>query len=119
MDISFLLLLLMIFIGLQMFFAVRRQRKAMQATIDLHESLLIGDRVHTAAGLAGTVRAITDDAVDLEIAPGVVTTWKKMAIADKIDPVGVTADDDDTEVEDGAWSTGADEGDTPPHPQRA
>ena len=69
-----------------MYFASRRQRRAMQATIDLHESLQLGDRVHTTSGLEATVVAITDDTVDLEIAPGVVTRWMKLAIRDRILP---------------------------------
>ena len=53
---------------------------------DLHESLRVGDRVHTTSGLHGTITAITDDDVDLEIAAGVVTTWMKLAIRDRIEP---------------------------------
>lgn len=77
---------LIIIMGAFMYFASRRQRKAMQATIDLHESLLVGDRVHTTSGLQATITGITDDTVDLEIAPGVVTTWMKLAIRDRIEP---------------------------------
>ena len=77
---------LLIIMGAFMFFASRRQRRAMQATIDLHESLRIGDRVHTTSGLQATIAGITDDTVDLEIAPGVVTTWMKLAIRDRIEP---------------------------------
>jgi preprotein translocase subunit YajC len=69
-----------------MFFASRRQKRAMQATIDLHESLRVGDRVHTTSGLQGTITHITDDNVDLEISPGVVTTWMKLAVRDRIEP---------------------------------
>lgn len=82
---------LIIIMGAFMFFASRRQKKAMQATIDLHESLRIGDRVHTTSGLQGTITAISDDNVDLEIAPGVVTTWMKLAVRDRI--VDDVADD--------------------------
>ena len=82
--ISFLPLILIM--GAFMFFASRRQKKAMQATIDLHESLTIGDRVHTTSGLQGTITGLTDDTVDLEIAPGVVTRWMKLAIRDRIEP---------------------------------
>ncbi|MDT5233432.1 MAG: preprotein translocase subunit YajC, partial [Mycobacterium sp.] len=46
MDLVIFLPLLII-LGAFMFFASRRQKKAMQATIDLHNSLTIGDRVHT------------------------------------------------------------------------
>jgi preprotein translocase subunit YajC len=75
---------LLIILGAFMFFASRRQKKAMQATIDLHNSLKIGDRVHTTSGLLGTITGLTDDNVDLEIAPGVVTTWMKLAVRDRI-----------------------------------
>ncbi len=95
---------LLIVLGAFMFFASRRQKKAMQATIDLHSSLLVGDRIHTTSGLEGTITAITDDTVDLEIAPGVVTTWMKLAVRDRIVPE--TADDaTDTDVTDDAAST--------------
>ncbi|BBX60901.1 hypothetical protein MSAS_00750 [Mycobacterium saskatchewanense] len=77
-----------------MYFASRRQRRAMQATIDLHESLRPGDRVHTTSGLEATVVAIADETVELEIAPGVVTTWMKMAVRDRIVP---DTDEDESE----------------------
>ena len=82
--VSFLPLL--IIMGAFMFFASRRQRKVMQATIDLHNSLQVGDRVNTTSGLQATITGITDDHVDLEIAPGVVTRWMKLAIRDRIEP---------------------------------
>jgi preprotein translocase subunit YajC len=77
---------LLIVLGAFMFFASRRQKRAMQATIDLHEALRVGDRVHTTSGLQGTITDITDDTVDLEIAHGVVTTWMKLAVRDRIEP---------------------------------
>ena len=76
-----------------MYFASRRQRRAMQATIDLHESLRPGDRVHTTSGLEATIAAIADDTVDLEIAPGVVTRWMKLAVRDRIVPDDAADDD--------------------------
>ena len=91
-----LFLPLILILGAFMFFASRRQKKAMQATIDLHNSLTIGDRVHTTSGLQGTIAGITDDTVDLEIAPGVVTTWMKIAIRDRIVDDFDDDDDDDT-----------------------
>ena len=83
---TFPLLFLLIALGAFMFFASRRQKKAMQATINLHDSLREGDRIHTTSGLQATIRGITDDSVDLEIAPGVVTRWMKLAVRDRIDP---------------------------------
>lgn len=84
MDLVIFLPLLVI-MGAFMFFASRRQKKAMQATIDLHNSLRVGDRVHTTSGLLGTITGMTDDNVDIEIAPGVVTTWMKLAVRDRIE----------------------------------
>jgi preprotein translocase subunit YajC len=77
---------LIIIMGAFLFFASRRQRKAMQATIDLQDSLRVGDRVHTTSGLQATIAGIGDDTVDLEIAPGVVTRWMKLAVRDRIVP---------------------------------
>ncbi|MGH3560080.1 MAG: preprotein translocase subunit YajC [Mycobacterium sp.] len=95
---------LLIVLGAFMFFASRRQRRAMRATIDLHESLEIGDRVRTTSGMQATVTGITDDTVDLEIAPGVVTTWMKLAVRDRIEPeiLDSAADDADEQFDDEA-----------------
>lgn len=94
-----LFLPLILILGAFMFFASRKQKKAMQATIDLHESLTIGDRVHTTSGLEGTITGITDDSVNLEIAPGVITTWMKLAVRDRI------VDDIDDDTDDDAVAT--------------
>lgn len=86
MQSLILFLPFLLIMGGFMYLASRRQKRAMQATIDLHESLRPGDRVHTTSGLQATVVAITEDNVDLEISPGVVTTWMKLAIRDRILP---------------------------------
>lgn len=96
MDLVIFLPLLIV-LGAFMFFASRRQKKAMQATIDLHNSLQIGDRIHTTSGLQATITGIADDTVDLEIAPGVVTTWMKLAVRDKIED---ELDEDDFDEDD-------------------
>ena len=90
---------LLIILGAFMFFASRRQKKAMQATIDLHNSLRVGDRVHTTSGLEGEIRAINDDDVQLEIAPGVVTTWMKLAVRDRVAPDDDLDDDFDDDLD--------------------
>jgi preprotein translocase subunit YajC len=86
MNQTVIFLPLLVVMGAFMYFASRRQKRVMQATINLHESLRVGDRVHTTSGLHGTITGITDDDVDLEIATGVVTTWMKLAIRDRIEP---------------------------------
>ena len=95
MESLVLFLPFLLIMGGFMYFASRRQRRAMQATIDLQESLQPGDRVHTTSGLEATIVAIGEDSVDLEIAPGVVTTWMKLAVRDRVQPDEDVDEDDD------------------------
>ncbi len=97
MESLVLFLPFLLIMGGFMYLASRRQKKAMQATIDLHESLHPGDRVHTTSGLQATVVAFNDDTVELEIAPGIVTTWMKLAIRDRIVAEDDFDEDDDLE----------------------
>lgn len=85
-----LFLPLIVIMGAFMFFSSRRQKKAMQATINLHDSLVIGDEIMTTAGLFGTITSVSDGKVDVELAPGVVVTMLKLAVKEK-----VSADDED------------------------
>ena len=82
MDLAIFVPLLVV-MGAFMFFASRRQKKAMQATVNLHDSLTVGDEIMTTAGLYGTITAVSDSKVDLEIAPGVVVTMLKLAVKEK------------------------------------
>jgi preprotein translocase subunit YajC len=100
MDLAIFVPLLVV-MGAFMFFASRRQKKAMQATINLHDSLVVGDEVMTTAGLFGTITDVTDSKVDVEIAPGVVVTMLKLAIKEKT-AVDDEFDDDEYEDDDDA-----------------
>ncbi|MGL4305951.1 MAG: preprotein translocase subunit YajC [Mycobacteriaceae bacterium] len=68
-----------------MFFGMRKQRKMQAETIAMQDSLAVGDRVQTTSGMHATVAGVAEETVDLEIAPGVVTTWVKLAIRDRFD----------------------------------
>ncbi len=89
MDLAIFLPLLVV-MGAFMFFASRRQKKAMQATVNLHDSLAVGDEVMTTSGLFGTITDVSDSQVEVELAPGVVVTMLKLAIKEK-----TMADQDD------------------------
>jgi preprotein translocase subunit YajC len=102
MNQTVVFLPMLIVLGAFMFFASRRQKRAMQATIDLHESLRIGDRVQTTSGLHGTITHITDDTVELEVASGVVTTWAKLAVGSRVVP-------EEPDTEDGEFGDLADD----------
>lgn len=102
------MLLLFGLLGAMMYFMSRRQRRAVQQQQQLQNSLAIGDQVMTTSGLYGTIIATDDTTVDLEIAPGVETTWLRAAVREKIGPdadlVDEVEDDklesvDDAEVE--------------------
>jgi preprotein translocase subunit YajC len=74
----FLLLALAV---LLLFVLPARQRKRMQAQAQtLQESLTVGTPVMTTSGLHGTVAALGEGTLDLEIAPGVVVTFARPAI---------------------------------------
>ncbi|MFD4183595.1 preprotein translocase subunit YajC [Rhodococcus sp. NPDC058514] len=78
MELLFPLLILALLVP--MFLGIRRQKKEMAKTAELQDSLTVGDRVLTTSGLHATVVELGDGTVDLEIAPGVVTTWSRMVI---------------------------------------
>jgi preprotein translocase subunit YajC len=86
------MLLLFGLLGAMMYFMSRRQRRAAQQQQELQNSLGVGDRVMTTSGLYGTIVSADDTSVDLEIAPGVETTWLRAAVREKVS--------DDVELED-------------------
>ena len=61
---------------------MRQRNRAMQRAQQLQSSLVPGTEVMTTSGLFGTVAAVGDDTVDLEISPGVTVRWAKAAIAE-------------------------------------
>jgi len=63
------------------FFLVRPQRRQIAAHRMLVDNLEVGDEVITAGGLYGTVRALRDDVIELEVANGVVVRMARGAIA--------------------------------------
>ena len=111
MGDPFLLILLLVMLGGFMWFASRQRKKAMKATIDLHESLQIGDRVHTTSGMEATITGITDDSVDLELA----IRDRILPDADLDDDEEFEDDDDETAVIETAEVA---ENDTPGDPDR-
>lgn len=84
MDGSFLLLLMLVLFAGFMFMNMRRQRRQYQELQQMQSSLAAGDRVMTTSGLYGTVVDTADNTVDLELAPGVRTTWLRQAVREKV-----------------------------------
>ena len=85
MELLFPLLILLLFIPI--FLSGRRQRRQMQEMQKMQSALEAGDVVMTTSGLRGTiVDASYEDTLDIEIADGVVTTWVRGAIKEKVNP---------------------------------
>jgi preprotein translocase subunit YajC len=114
MDLSLLFPLLILLLFIPIFLSGRRQRRQVQEMQRLQSSLEPGDVVVTTSGLRGTVvDSSYEDTVDLEIADGVVTTWARAAVREKVNPA--VAD----EAEPTAPAPAADEPDAPPSLDKA
>ncbi|HLU75703.1 MAG TPA: preprotein translocase subunit YajC [Nonomuraea sp.] len=89
MSIAPLILLVVVFY----FLLIRPQRKRQQEAIQMQNSLTPGTRVMTTTGLFGTVTAIDNEDVILEIAPNIETRWVKAAIGRVVTPGEPVADE--------------------------
>ncbi|ONI80926.1 preprotein translocase subunit YajC [Saccharothrix sp. ALI-22-I] len=87
MDLSSLMFpLLLVLLAVPLFLSARKQKRAVAEQQALLNSLEPGDRVMTTSGLYATVAEVNDDdnTIELEIADGVVTTWLRQAIREKV-----------------------------------
>jgi preprotein translocase subunit YajC len=75
-----LLIIVVIFAGIWMLFIRPRQQRLRQQQQSTRQ-IGIGDQVMSAGGIYGTVVAIDSDAVEVEVAPGVVMTFSRRAIS--------------------------------------
>ena len=62
----------------------RPQQAQRKKAREMIEALAPGDRVMTAGGLIGTLRSIGGDTIDVEIAPGVVVSFTKRAVIERL-----------------------------------
>ena len=63
---------------------VRPQQIRRKQHHELVASLQAGDRVESFAGIHGTLTEVRDTTVLIEVAPGVVLTMARLAVADRI-----------------------------------
>lgn len=80
MDPNGLLLIMVVIAAFYLLIVrpARNRQKEQQATV---AQVVPGVRVMTTAGLFGTVTAVEDDQMDLEIAPGVTVRYVTAAVA--------------------------------------
>ena len=77
------------------FLIVLPQRRRMAAHQALMASLVVGDEIVTSGGIHGRIRALEPSTADVEIAPGVVVTIARGAIAAKVEAPTHLGDDGD------------------------
>jgi preprotein translocase subunit YajC len=81
--VNLIILLLPILAILLMF---RSQKKRQQQQQQMQTSLEPGAGVRTIGGMYAMVKAVNDETIELEVAPGVVAHYSKSAIAAVLDP---------------------------------
>jgi preprotein translocase subunit YajC len=95
-----------LFIVLAILFAVfwllviRPQQRRQRVQNQMIESIEVGDEIVTAGGLYGEVRALREDELLVEIAPGTTVRIARRAVAGIIEPEE-EEEDDETELESG------------------
>jgi len=82
---SLLFPLMLVLLAVPLFLSARKQKRAVAEQQALLKSLEPGDRIMTTSGLFATVADASDDTtIDLETSPGVVTTWLRQAVREKV-----------------------------------
>ncbi|MGH2573059.1 MAG: preprotein translocase subunit YajC [Actinomycetota bacterium] len=79
-----LLLPLLLMGAIFYFLLIRPQQRRTRSQRNLIESLDVGDEVITIGGVFGTIRALDEEAVTLEVAPGIQVRLVKSAVARKL-----------------------------------
>jgi preprotein translocase subunit YajC len=102
---------ILIFFGIFYFLAIRPQRRQKQAHQEMVTMLKKGDEVVTIGGMFGTITAIGDDWVELEVAKRTRVRYLKRAISsitsineDEDEDEYIEAEDDDVTEEAGTES---------------
>jgi preprotein translocase subunit YajC len=86
----------------------RRQRAQTEAHEAMQDSLVLGDEIITAGGLHAIVRGIDDERLHIEIAPNVIATLDRRAVA------AVAIDEGDDATDTGAEPARESEADAKP-----
>lgn len=105
-----LILGMLVLMGVMLFMGTRKQKKQMQEIQEMQAALTTGTRIQLMSGLYGTVIDANAEYVDVEVAPGVVGRWSKLAVRSIVDledaaqtyvgaALEVAADDDDDDAQ--------------------
>jgi preprotein translocase subunit YajC len=78
--VGYLIVLVALF-ALMWLLLIRPQRQRQNSQIRMQDQIRAGDEIITAGGLHGTIKAIEDDIVFVEIAPGTTVRVDRRAVA--------------------------------------
>lgn len=77
---TFFVIALAALLLLQAVFMMRKQKQQRSKMIDYQAALSVGQKVITVGGMHGTVVRVSEGSVDLEVAPGTIITFDKLAV---------------------------------------
>jgi preprotein translocase subunit YajC len=117
MESMLLPILMFAALGGLMYFSMKKQRRQAAQVKQMQNTLVPGARVMTTSGLHGTVTAVADDTIELEVAPGMRTTWVRAAVREVVVPGPIDDgrddyldDDSSPEIVDADPDTGSNNG---------
>ncbi|CAN5848465.1 preprotein translocase subunit YajC [soil metagenome] len=88
------LLPLLLIVAVFWFLVMRPARRRQQDAARLQRNLAVGDRIMLTSGIFGSVRAIGDESLEVDAAPGVVLSVHRQAVAKIVEPHGSDQGDD-------------------------
>lgn len=83
-DMTLTILYMALIVGVFYFLWWRPQQTQRKKMREMLDELALGDRVMTAGGMIGVVRAFEGEVIDVEIAPGVIARFTKRAVIERI-----------------------------------
>jgi preprotein translocase subunit YajC len=98
---GYLIILVALFVAMWLFLIRPQKRRQVEQT-QMQDALATGDEILTAGGVYGTVRAIEDEVVQLEIARGTIIRLDRRAVATVVqdetepEPEEIEAEPDDS-----------------------
>jgi len=76
-----MLIMIVVLFAAMYFMMIRPQQRRRREAMQMQSSLGVGDKVVTIGGMHGTVTAVDDEIVTLEVSPGVQVRFARPAIA--------------------------------------
>ncbi|MDQ1374774.1 MAG: preprotein translocase subunit YajC [Actinomycetota bacterium] len=77
---------------------IRPQQQRVRKQQALLKALEVGDEVITAGGMLGRIRTLDDERIEIEVAPGVVVSFLRGAVSQRLVDAPKHDDDDDEAI---------------------